>query len=225
MITYPVNAVLEYLETDGGLIAFLAVYIVFVLAVMAVAMIGVLAIYIMNAIATMRMAKKIGFEKPWLAWIPFATTYLFGKISETPDKPRKTAKLLLLLHIAFSVLAGVYAFGVGFMSFAAAQLETSYNYEAAEITMIVAMCVMLVTFVVYMASAIAFSVIYYMAFYRIAKLFGGAQYMVYFLLGLIPIFFGISISFPIAMLVLSGREPDYSVVQPQPDIQNEFSEF
>jgi len=38
--------------------------------------------------------------------------------------------------------------------------------------------------------------------YRIAKLFGGAQYMVYFLLGLIPIFFGISISFPIAMLVL-----------------------
>ena len=210
MNIYPINAFLEYMETDAGVIAFLAVYAVVMLAIMAVGMLVTLAVYIMNAIAVKRMSQKLGFEKPWLAWIPYANTYMFGKVSETPDKPRKTAKLLLLLHIVYTVLTFVYFFGIGFIATASAQLENGYNYEVAEVTMIVAACFMLVAFIAFLAAAIAFSVIYYIAFYRIAKLFGGSQYMVYFLLGLIPLFFGISISFPIAMLVLSGREPDAS---------------
>ena len=54
-----------------------------------------------------------------------------------------------------------------------------------------------------------------MAFYRICKLFGGTQYMTYFLLGFIPVFLGLGISLPIAMLVLSSREPSAANFQPK----------
>ena len=63
MNIYPVNAFLEYMETDAGLIAFFAVYAVIMLAIMAVGMLVTLAIYIMNAIAVKRMSQKLGFEK------------------------------------------------------------------------------------------------------------------------------------------------------------------
>lgn len=45
-----------------------------------------LAIHIVKAIGLYRMAKNVGHDKPWLAWIPFANAYVMFTI---PQKPLK----------------------------------------------------------------------------------------------------------------------------------------
>ncbi|MBE6884332.1 MAG: hypothetical protein E7487_06970 [Ruminococcaceae bacterium] len=214
-ITYQFRDFFRYLESDPELTTFLAIYIVILLAILAVGVLVGAATYVMTAIAVMKMAKKRGISKAWLAWIPVANTYVFGKISETPDKKRKTAVILLILHIAYSMMAGIYAGMVSVTVGMIAQLEYGSIEEAGVIIVFV---MMMLSFVVFLASAVAYMVIYYMAFYRICKLFGGSQHMTYFLLGLIPVVLGIGIALPIALLVLAAKEPDDSNMFPKPPI-------
>ena len=201
-------------EEDFGpeLSAFIAIYTAVILIVVAVGLIFSAAIYIMNGISLMRMGKKCGVAHPWLSWIPYANSYAFGKIAETPDKPRRTGLLLLILNIAQSVSA---LFLVG----STAGLVSSIvrlNYGAVdESLLLLPSFLLLFSYAAIIGIGIAFSVFYYMAFYRICKLFGGTQYMTYFLLGFIPVFLGLGISLPIAMLVLSSREPSAANFQPK----------
>lgn len=201
-------------EEDFGpeLSAFIAIYTAVILIVVAVGLIFSAAIYIMNGISLMRMGKKCGVAHPWLSWIPYANSYAFGKIAETPDKPRRTGLLLLILNIAQSVSALILVGSTAGLVSSIVRL----NYGAVdESLLLLPSLLLLFSYAAVIGIGIAFSVFYYMAFYRICKLFGGTQYMTYFLLGFIPVFLGLGISLPIAMLVLSSREPSAANFQPK----------
>ena len=201
-------------EEDFGpeLSAFIAIYTAVILIVVAVGLIFSAAIYIMNGISLMKMGKKCGVAHPWLSWIPYANSYAFGKIAETPDKPRRTGLLLLILNIAQSVSALILVGSTAGLVSSIVRL----NYGAVdESLLLLPSLLLLFSYAAVIGIGIAFSVFYYMAFYRICKLFGGTQYMTYFLLGFIPVFLGLGISLPIAMLVLSSREPSAANFQPK----------
>ena len=136
----------------------------------------------------------------------------FGKIAETPDKPRRTGLLLLILNIAQSVSALILVGSTAGLVSSIVRL----NYGTVdESLLLLPSFLLLFSYAAVIGIGIAFSVFYYMAFYRICKLFGGTQYMTYFLLGFIPVFLGLGISLPIAMLVLSSREPSAANFQPK----------
>lgn len=44
-----------------------------------------LILYVYNALTLMAIAKKLGDENAWMAWVPFANIYLSWKISQTPQ--------------------------------------------------------------------------------------------------------------------------------------------
>ena len=44
----------------------------------------VVGIYVYSSLALMTIAKKTDTENAWLAWIPFANTYLISQIAQTP---------------------------------------------------------------------------------------------------------------------------------------------
>jgi hypothetical protein len=54
---------------DPGFAAILAVGIVFIIII-------AIALYIYNALVWSTIAKKLGYGKPWLAWIPVANLFL-----------------------------------------------------------------------------------------------------------------------------------------------------
>ncbi len=209
---------LEWLLDDMSQYAFgpdyeriFALYIAFFAIALGVALLFCIASYVLNGIALTKMGKKRGVAYPWLAWIPFAGKYAFGKISETPDKPRKTGLVLLILSIAQCVSGLILGFASGGLISVAVRLDDG----ASEMDLIFPLIMLAVGYLAVFGVGIALSIIYYMAFYRIAKLFGGSQYLTYFLLGFIPVFLGFSIALYIALLVLSTREPDESSFQPQ----------
>ena len=194
-------------EEDFGpeLSAFIAIYTAVILIVVAVGLIFSAAIYIMNGISLMRMGKKCGVAHPWLSWIPYANSYAFGKIAETPDKPRRTGLLLLILNIAQSVSALILVGSTAGLVSSIVRL----NYGAVdESLLLLPSFLLLFSYAAIIGIGIAFSVFYYMAFYRITKLFAQDKYLTYFLLGFLPIFVGLSIATPIVLMVLSAKEPD-----------------
>lgn len=69
-----------------------------------------LATYIFTALALYTIAKRRGIHNPWLAWIPFANTWLFGCISDqyrsvARGEVKNRRKVLLGTEIATSAIA------------------------------------------------------------------------------------------------------------------------
>ena len=66
----------------------------------------VLIFYILQCFALMKMAKTKKISHPWLAFFPYANTYLYGKIAF--EKKYKTIILLTLNLLASSFIAITY---------------------------------------------------------------------------------------------------------------------
>ncbi|MBE6884333.1 MAG: hypothetical protein E7487_06975 [Ruminococcaceae bacterium] len=170
---------------------------------------GGIASYILLGIAVMMMGQKLGLKNPWLSWIPYANSYAFGRIADQyrsadpaqAGKTGKNAKLLLILSIVQSVLV------VPLLILAVLVIVLGVS-EVAPVRMIVALTfIMLLVLVGVVAVAVTYSVFYYIAFYRITKLYMGRQYQLWFVIGLVLSLVGISIAIPVIMLILSGKEP------------------
>ncbi len=70
--------VIDTLVTSGMLI--------FVIVFIGIAFLSAIAVYVLQAIALYKMATKLGHQYPWMAWIPYANTYLLFTL---PDKKLK----------------------------------------------------------------------------------------------------------------------------------------
>lgn len=70
-----VESLVEGLVASGALIMVIAI-----IGIMLLLSIGV---YVLQAVPLYKMAKKLGHQYPWMAWIPFANTYLMFTL---PDK-------------------------------------------------------------------------------------------------------------------------------------------
>ncbi|MBP3321336.1 MAG: hypothetical protein J6M12_03190 [Clostridia bacterium] len=109
----------------------MAALIVGIMAVIALALWGVLMLwvlvtYVLSSVSLMKISKKLGVEKGWLAFIPMANYWLMGKLAEEdgkryhPEKKQKkwgkiylTAGIVylvatLLLTVAFIIFTTVF---------------------------------------------------------------------------------------------------------------------
>ncbi|MBQ2755042.1 MAG: hypothetical protein IJF27_00035 [Oscillospiraceae bacterium] len=168
--------------------------------------IGSLITYVLMGLAVMMLGQKLGVKNPWLSWIPYANVYAFGRLAdhylpEDPakrDKPRRSAKLLLILNIVLTV----FAFGLIIVAVAAMALVIA---EVPEVWMIVAIIAMLLALLAMAAVSVVYSVFYYIAFYKITRLFLGEDYKLMFVLGLVLSLVGISVALPVIMFVIAYK--------------------
>ena len=70
-----VESLVEGLVASGALIM--------VIAIIGIMLLLSIAVYVLQAVPLYKMAKKLGHQYPWMAWIPFANTYLMFTL---PDK-------------------------------------------------------------------------------------------------------------------------------------------
>ena len=134
-----------------------------------------LIMYIFEAIGLYSVAKRRGLKHPFMAWIPYTNTYLFGKTAEQYEtavkgKSKNYKAILLSLSIiltAVSVLFSVviYALSNSIVYLALAQ-DCAYNSDATVliISLILLYIAMLVVSVIY-------SVFYFIALHKIYRSF------------------------------------------------------
>ena len=163
-----------------------------------------LVMYLLNAFGLYGMAKGSGISAPWRGFIPFANTFLFGKIAERYVKKdgKRSAKfggLLLAFEILTLVLAFVTtAFVIG-MIFVLATAESETELTNS---IIVPMFAMLISCFVLMGVSIAYIVLYYVALWRIFTAYDYNNATVYFVLTIFFSFLG-----PIFLFVLRNKQP------------------
>ena len=102
------NIILELIARSAlWLILFVITAVATVVAVIALTILRLVS-YIFGSIGLMRIAKKLGVKRRFLAWIPFAWDYLVGacaekSIARNGKKPWKWGAILILTLIAVTV--------------------------------------------------------------------------------------------------------------------------
>ena len=185
---------------EGDLMVFTSIIAVYF------AFLGIISLvmYLLQAFGLYGMAKGSGISAPWRGVIPFANTFLFGKIAERYVKKdgKKSAKfggLLLAFEILTLVLAFVtIAFTISMIFvLAAAENETDLAYS-----IVAPMVAMFISCFVLMGVSIAYIVLYYVALWRIFTAFDYNNATVYFVLSILFSFLG-----PIFLFVLRNKQP------------------
>ncbi len=186
--------------TEGDLMVFAGIMLVYF------AFFGIIALvmYILQAFGLYGMAKGSGISAPWRGFIPFANTFLFGKIAERYVKKdgKKSAKFGGLL-LAFEILTLVLAFAT--MAFAINVFSVLFAYlayDTGDTAIISATVSMIFSSIVLVGVSIAYVVIYYVALWRIFTAFDYKNATVYFVLSIFFSFLG-----PIFLFVLRNKQP------------------
>ncbi|MEE1239031.1 MAG: hypothetical protein UHO61_03810 [Acutalibacteraceae bacterium] len=164
-----------------------------------------LVMYLLNAFGLYGMAKGSGISAPWRGFIPFANTFLFGKIAERYVKKdgKKSAKFGGLL-LAFEILTLVFAaavvvFSIGMLAVLfgcinnAGEIETAIGYTLIP---------MFFSALALMGVSITYIVLYYVALWRIFTAFDYNNATLYFVLTIFFSFLG-----PIFLFVLRNKKP------------------
>ncbi len=131
-----------------------------VLIIGAVALLISAAVYVIQAIAVMRMAKMLDVEKPWFAWIPIAQGYLMGQIAERCDGRRGIdvkpwGKIMLYVNIGYVGFAAVYSIASGVLP----------------MIPLIGYVLIVLLWVVYMAVLLAYMVINYICIWKMFREF------------------------------------------------------
>lgn len=186
--------------TEGDLMVFASIMFIYFAFIVIIA----LAMYLLEAVGLYGMAKSSGIGKPWRGFVPFANTFLFGKIAERYVKKdgKRSAKFGGLL-LAFEILTLFFAFVT--MTFVIGMiivLATAENDSELAYSILAPMVAMLISCFLLMGATIAYAVIYYVALWRIFTAFDYNNATVYFVLSILFSFLG-----PIFLFVLRNKQP------------------
>lgn len=186
--------------TEGDLMVFASIMFIYFTFIVIIA----LAMYLLEAVGLYGMAKSSGFSSPWRSFIPFANTFLFGKIAEKYQRRdgKRSAKFGGLL-LAFEILTLIFSIAtMAFVISMISVLATSYNDFELNASIVVPMIAMLACCFVLIGVLIAYVVIYYVALWRIFTAFDYNNATVYFVLSILFSFLG-----PIFLFVLRNKQP------------------
>lgn len=192
--------------TSAFSVIFLVLYYMFVFAVS-------LATYLLQAFAIFKMAKNMGYNNPWLAFIPFANVYMFGKVAETYIKSdgrpsAKFSKILLTLQIILMAILVLLVVLIVMVLF----IEATGTYLLSpEIETLVASAMVLPVLLAIFAMlgvAIAYAIINYVALWRIFALYNYKNATLFLVLTLF-----VGVLTPIFLFVLRNKEPMFTMEQ------------
>lgn len=186
--------------TEGDLMVFASIMFIYFAFIVIIA----LAMYLLEAVGLYGIAKSSGFSSPWRSFIPFANTFLFGKIAEKYQRRdgKRSAKFGGLL-LAFEILTLIFSIAtMAFVISMISVLATSYNDFELNASIVVPMIAMLACCFVLIGVLIAYVVIYYVALWRIFTAFDYNNATVYFVLSILFSFLG-----PIFLFVLRNKQP------------------
>lgn len=192
-------------------VAFFAIYFIVLFGV-------ALVMYLLESIGVYKMSKNMGLSNPWMAFVPIANHYALGRIAEKYIKndgrpSAKFSKILLTLCIITLVVAiafVVFIFVLVFLEAASIPEVDAvmYSEEMAATMAFTIILPILLGYLVILGVSIAFSVVWYVALWRVFALYDDKNATVYLVLS---IFFGFLC--PIFLFMLRNRQPKFTLEQ------------
>ncbi len=196
----------EFGEYPGGLEGVLpyimGVYVVILLISLSIG----IALYLLRAFGVYKMSKTLSYSRPWLAFIPIANTFALGRLAETKNgsaKPYKYSLILLWLGIGNAIFSLINV-GVATATLFAVLENPGLTPTGSEAFYSVvggAFGSLIVS-----ALSITYMVFYYIALYKVYKLFAPDYSTV---LLVVSILFGVAE--PIILFCLRNKQPRIAV--------------
>ncbi len=172
--------------------------------------------YILIAIGLSRMAKACNYPRPWLAWIPYGSSFLIGKLAEISagrfGKKKIAYGLWLVILQVVTTLVGFFYVGVLFsvlfsglseFAYSASTIQGGVDQTAATLVALVLVLLLI------LALSIVQAILQYIALYLVFKLFDEKNAMIYLILCIF-----VSIAMPIVMLIVSKKSPNLPTQEP-----------
>ena len=184
-----------------------------IISMYAVMFLFAIAMYVMNAIAIMRMAKRTGVRNGWLAFIPIGDIYLLGRISDAGKGKRIRTKMLMTTVIVFAVLYVVLIAVLVGAIVSASMFDTILDMFIAPL---------FGTLALLLIAAVCLTVFEYIAYYYICENFGGSSGIGYFV-GILLGYFFMPIVSVVLLLILSGKQPKLTDVPVEIPVVTEAS--
>lgn len=140
-------------------LAFLAVYMLIGL----ISSIYSIVVYVLHSLGMYTIAKRRGIRNPWLAWIPVASMWTLGSISDqyqyvAKGKVTKRRKVILGLMIAVFVMAVVIGIALG-VSIGVAAVTGAADQIVGPVL------ILILGYIALIAVAITLTVFQYIAYY------------------------------------------------------------
>lgn len=191
---------------DEGVIAgIISMFVIYI------AVIGIfcLALYILRALGVYNMAKTAEISNPWVAFIPIANSYTFGKLAEKyrrkDGKNSEKFSVLLLIFDILTLIACVclIVFTVIALVTILSNAKIAYdNGTDMTLSQFSSIIPVIIFYVVTMLCAVVYNVLHYVAFWRIVASFDNSNATLYTVLS---VFF--SFLDPIFLFILRNKEP------------------
>lgn len=162
--------------------------------------------YIFQSLGLYKMAKALEFSSPWMAWVPLLNTYTLGKIGSkyVKNDGRPSAKFggwLLGLEIAMVVVViGMIGSIISMIPAAIAMEEL--GMEGPSTAFMGGFASFILTYLAMIGIAIAFSIVNYIALWRVYSIFDNSNATVFLVLSII---FGITM--PFFLFAMRNNEP------------------
>lgn len=128
------------------------------------AMVFGIAFYIINAIALYGIAKNRGYDKPWLAWIPYANKYLMGAVADDINYRKGKSTSFRIWILIGSVVAG--GASVIFGAVQSMRLIEMIQTMSADLYAAQALAMSFGSLIISLLS-VAYAIVYYIVLYRI----------------------------------------------------------
>lgn len=170
--------------------------------------------YVLLAMGLYTIAKRRGIQRPWLAWIPIASTWLLGCISDqyqyvVRHEEKNKRKILLVLEILMvaaliALIAGVIAMLPELIEIVKETANPNYNNYAVLGHLTQALSKISIIALILMVLSIATTIVMYMAYYDLFASCDPNNKTIYLVLG---IFFGQVMS----LFVFACRKKDFGM--------------
>ena len=145
--------------------------------------------YVATGVSLFRMMDKAGVPNPWMAWVPFCSSYALGALADNYNllweaKPTSYAKKVLAWHIVVTALAQPLV-----LSLYAMNPDSSVPTD------------LWLLLLGYAAAGVVYTVFYSISLYKLYRTFAPESAV-----GLLVLSVLVGISVPLILLVLSRRE-------------------
>lgn len=115
--------------SSSGSDIFSVIMTVYLLVIVAAVMIGIVK-YVFKSIALYRLAQRTGNANPWMAWVPFARSYLQGDLAgQYAFKEKKTSESGTLESPLFPLIGTAVIAGLYFLFIVVAGIGTALSYS------------------------------------------------------------------------------------------------
>ena len=184
-----------------------------------------IAVYIFRSHAVCTIARRRALSNPWLAWIPVASDFILGSISDqyqylTHGKTQSRRKLLLALSIVKGILSLALMIFIGIIAVTAfTSLDANLSHAAMARQLMVPSLIAMALWMAVNLTWIFWAIFYYICKFDLYRSCDSKNAVAYFVLSIL-----FSILDPIFLMILRNKEEGMPPRKPVDEVPPSYAQ-